>query len=134
MPYQLSWYRENYIVLATVSGDFSLAELEAYGNELSQHYLEGAQTPIHVISDVSAMKKFPTHALTAIRTSESWLRHPKLGWVILIDKNSNPMLRFLLATVTQVVKLKYRMVATPEEALSLLYNLDPALLPVEAKN
>ena len=120
MPYQLSWYKENHIVYAAVSGNFTLEELENYGRELTTDYLEKATAPIHIISDANAMEKFPTQALPAIRSAEGWLRHSNLGWVILIGKKSNPMLGFLLAVVTKVVKLKYKMVTTPEEALSIL--------------
>jgi len=132
MPYQLSWYRENHIVYATVSGNFSLDELQAYGRDLATNYLDPATTPIHIISDAREMGAFPTHALSAMRSTESWLRHPNLGWAILIGKNPNPMLSFLLAVVTKVVKLKYKMAATTEEALSMLCNIDPTLLAVES--
>jgi hypothetical protein len=125
MPYQL-------IVYAAVSGNFTLEELEAYGRELTTNYLDPATAPIHIISDANAMEKFPTQALPAIRSSEIWLRHSNLGWVILIGKKSNPMLGFLLAVVTKVVKLKYRMVATPEDAFSTLCNLDPTLLAIKS--
>lgn len=131
MPYQLSWYQENHIVYAAVSGNFSLAELEAYGQELTTHYLNPATNPIHIISDARAMGAFPTHALSAMRTTEGWLRHPNLGWAILIGQKPNPMLNFLLAVVTKVVKLKYKLAATPEEAFTMLQTMDSTLSPSE---
>jgi hypothetical protein len=132
VPYQLSWYRENQVVLAAVSGNFSLEELQAYSNDLTTQYLDLATAPIHIISDAREMGTFPTQALPTIRSSESWLRHPNLGWAILVGKHGNPILGFILALVTKVVKLKYKLAPTPEAALSMLCNIDPVLSPVES--
>lgn len=120
------------MLYATFSGNLTLDELEAYGRDLSNQYLNLATRSIHIISDAHDLVKFPTNALSALRATESWLRHPNMGWAILINKNANPMLDFLLAVVTKVVKLKYRKATTPEEALSLLRTLDPTLLPSES--
>jgi hypothetical protein len=127
MSYRLSWYHENHVVYAAVSGNFTVAEFEAYGEELIEQYLDGASHPIHIISDVSRMEKFPTQVWTAIRTTEPWLRHPHLGWIILLKPSSNPMLRFLLSAVNQVVGIRYHVVETADEAYMLLQQLDETL-------
>ena len=127
MPYRMSWYRENQVVYAAVTGNFTVAEFEAYGEELVESYLDGAQHPVHIISDVSQMEKFPTQVWTAIRATEPWLRHRNLGWIILLKNGSNPMLRFLFSAVTQVVGIRYHIVETPEEAFMLLQQLDDTL-------
>jgi hypothetical protein len=132
VPYQLSWYQENRVLFVVFSGNLTLDELEAYGRDLSNQYLNLATRSIHIISDARTLEKFPTNALYALRATEGWLRHPNMGWAILINKTANPMLDFLLAVVTKVVKLKYRKAATPEEALSMLRTLDPTLLPIES--
>src|SRR5262245_32176351 len=124
MSYQLSWYRGNQVVYATISGDFTAAEFEGYGVDLIEQYLDPASYPIHIISDVGEMKTFPTQVWTAMRLTEPWLRHPRLGWIILLRRGSNPMLRLLLSTVNQVVGVRFHVVETPDEAFTLLQQLD----------
>jgi hypothetical protein len=114
-------------VYAAVSGDFTTAEFEAYGQDIVEQYLDHAAHPIHIISDVSQMEKFPTQVWTAIRATEPWLRHRRLGWIILLKHRSNPMLRFLLSTVNQVVGVRFHVVETAEEAYTLLQQLDDRL-------
>src|SRR5258705_10114284 len=99
MPYRLSWYHENHVIYAAVSGNFTVAEFEAYGEELIGSYLDSATCPLHIISDVTRMEKFPTQVWTAIRATQPWLRHRNLGWIILLKNGSNPMLRFLFSAV-----------------------------------
>lgn len=45
MPYRLSWYHENHVIYAAVSGNFTVAEFEAYGEELIGSYLDSATHP-----------------------------------------------------------------------------------------
>lgn len=82
---------------------------------------------VDIISDVTQMEKFPTHVWTAIRATQPWLRHRNLGWIILLKNGSNPMLRFLFSAVNQVVGIRYHIVETPEEAFTLLQQLDKTL-------
>ena len=127
MPFQLSWYRENQVVYATVSGNFTVTEFESYGEELVELYLDSASYPIHIISDVSRMERFPTQVWTAIRATEPWLRHPNLGRIVLLSSGGNPMLRFLLTAVNRVVGIRYHVVESTEEAYMLLQQLDEKL-------
>jgi hypothetical protein len=127
MPYRLSWYHENHVVFASVSGNFTVAEFEAYGEELVESYLDSAPHPIHIISDASQMERFPTQVWTAIRATEPWLRHRNLGWIILLSSGGNAMLRFLISAVNQVVGIRYHVVETSEEAYMLLQQLDNTL-------
>lgn len=127
MPFRMSWYHENKVVYAAVSGNFTVAEFEDYGEELIERFLDPASRPIHIISDVSEMQKFPTQVWTAIRATEPWLRHPNLGHIILLTPGSNAMLRFLLSAVNQVVSIRYHVCETPEEGFVLLQQMDENL-------
>jgi hypothetical protein len=131
MAYQISWNQVGRIAQAEIRDSISVEELEAYGETLIQDYLEQGQSPVHIISDARGMTHFPTHLLKVKQLTEAWLKHPNIGWAIVIGK-SNPMLNFLAAAVTQVIGVKYRMVATPEEALETLQKLDASLLHVNS--
>jgi hypothetical protein len=127
MPYRLSWYQENHVINAAISGNFTVPEFEAYGEELIENYLDSAIHPIHIISDVSQMERFPTQVWTAIHATEPWLRHRNLGWIMLLSPGGNAMLRFLVSAVNQVVGIRYHVVETHEEAYMLLQQLDKTL-------
>jgi hypothetical protein len=131
MTYEMSWTQEGRIAHAKIVDSISIQELEAYGQTLIDNYLERGQAPVHIISDARQMIHFPTNILKVKQLTQSWLKHPNMGWAIVVGK-SNPMLNFLAAVVTQVISVKYRMVATPEEALAILRSFDPSLIVVES--
>ena len=134
MPYRMSWYHENQVIYAAVSGNFTVAEFEAYGEELIERFLDRSDHPIHIISDVSEMQKFPTQVWTAIRATEPWLRHRNLGHIILLTPGSSAMLRFLVAAVNQVISIRYHVCETPEEGFFLLQQLDEHLHEAAAES
>jgi len=131
MAYEITWTQQGRIAQAKIVDSISIEELEAYGQTLIDDYLEAGQAPVHIISDARQMTHFPTNMLKIKQLTQTWLKHPNMGWAIVIGK-TNPMLNFLAATITQVIGVKYRMVATPEEALAILRSFDPSLIAVES--
>ena len=131
MPYRLSWYQEKRIVLAVVMGVYAVEEAEAYSQELIDKYLERGQAPVHLIGDTLKMRQFPTSLITVQQINERWLRHRNLGWVVAIG-NNNILLNFVAATVTKVIGVNLRMVATYAEAIETLKNVDATLDQIKA--
>jgi len=126
MPYQLSWYQQGRIAQSVLSGNISIEEMQAYNQELIDNYLNAGQAPVHIIADTQKMRQFPTSLIKAKEINEKWLRHPNLGWAVVVG-NNNILLNFLAAAVTKVIGVNYRMVVTHEEAIATLHKIDPTL-------
>jgi len=126
MPYRLSWYQKNRIVLAVMTGVYTVEEMQARNQELIDQYLERGQAPIHLISDARDMRQFPTSMIKVQQINESWLRHPNLGWTVIVG-NGNILLNFLAAAITKAMGVKHRTVATHEEAIETLKKMDTTL-------
>src|SRR5262245_37910318 len=114
MVYEIAWQQPNRIIKVVLNGDISVEELHRMSDDLVAH-LEQGQPPVHLISDARKMGKFPVKLTSVKEASERYLRHPNMGWAVVIGK-SNPVLNFLAATVTHIIHVNYSMVATPEEA------------------
>jgi hypothetical protein len=123
MPYKLSWYLEGRIAQSTLTGSVSIEEMEAYNQDLIDKYLNVGQPPVHIISDTRDMRQFPTSLIKVKEINEKWLRHPNLGWAVVVG-NSNILLNFLAAAVTKMIGVNYRMVATHEDAIVTLKKID----------
>jgi hypothetical protein len=128
MAHEISWQQPNRIIKVVVDGDQSIEDLGRISDELVAYLAQG-QPPVHVLSDARTMGKFPVQLNAVKEINERWLRHPNVGWTVVVSK-SNPVLNFLAATVTHIIHVNYRMVATPEEALEVLRLVDNTL-PVE---
>lgn len=126
MPYEVRWYEQDRVIQTVITGDITIPELEAMRDELINDYLTQGQAPIHIISDARQMAKFPSQPLVVMRLTEPWLRHPNMGWAIVVGK-TNPMLNFLAAAVTNLLHVNYRMTNSVEEAVETLETLDRSL-------
>jgi hypothetical protein len=124
MPYKLSWSLDGRVAQAALTGNISVEEMEAFAQALIDKFLNTGQSPVHIIADTRNMRQFPTSLIKVKEVNEEWLHHPNLGWVVVVG-NGNILLNFLAAAVTKMSGVNYRMVATQEEAIAALKNMDP---------
>ena len=113
-------------------GCFDLGEI--YSLEDANHLkvqmlemLEHATLPLHIMFDISTLKQFPKRMNAETWAMAEWMRHPKLGWLIVINKDTNPMANFLVSAVGKTIGVKTRFVKSPEEALEILARTDMTL-------
>lgn len=126
MPYVLSWNQPERIAFVRFSGDVSIEELTEFSENFSAHYLNASAVKIHLISDARALGKYPTRLSAVRQATEIFLRHEKMGVLVVIG-SLHPLTKFLISMVAQVVGNEYRLVDTEEEALLALYQFDPSL-------
>jgi hypothetical protein len=123
MNYEISWLLKGRIVLHQT---FALPTQDdvAQMDEQFLDYLEQAEAPLlHFIYDMSAQDKVPDLKTMA---NMEFTRHPAMGWAIVIG-TVNPMTKFLITTVSQINKTRFRMFTTREEALAFLQEVDNTL-------
>jgi hypothetical protein len=123
MPFEITWYEKGRIVNARAVGNLSLEEIDGANRQIIEHVNQG-QSPVHLFIDVTAVGKVPTN-LNQMKKSMDVLNNPNLGWAVLVG--ANPVARFLASVISQVMKIRFTIVSTMDEALSFLARQDTSL-------
>jgi len=123
MPYQLSWYRENRVIVGKFQGVVTPDDLQGI-NESAVKLVREGTPPVHDIIDALALEKVPFD-LKLLNKSLQLFKEPNLGWVIVIARN--PLFGFLGTTLSHLGGKRFRMVETWDEALATLARVDTTL-------
>jgi len=122
MPATTEWLEKDRIVITKLFGDLTLDEI-TLANEKHLEMVANGERNIHVILDVSELSKFPTEIRSIKASGDAYLEHPNMGFVMVVGIK-NPILRFLSSIVTQLSSADMRQVATIEEAIARINQID----------
>lgn len=123
MSVTLQWLVEGRVIVSYVWDDFSEGEM-AVGVRKAEQMMETGTPLIHDIIDMRHMGKHPIN-IRRISELMTIFRDDRLGWVVLVSEND--VVRFLSRTVLSLVRGRFRAVATPEEAIAFLQEIDETL-------
>jgi hypothetical protein len=127
LPYENGYYIDKRIIYQHIYGEATLEDLKA-NLEGTNILIEEGIAPIHVISDLREVVKFPMN-INQLKDLYTMSPHPKMGFTILLTNST--VLRFFISIIVQFVKTDYKMVNNYEEALDLLRRIDPTLEGLE---
>jgi hypothetical protein len=126
MSYTFTWEVPNRV------GCFDLGEV--YSLEDATHLkvqmlemLEQATQPLHIMIEIGKLKKFPMRMNSETWAMAEWMRHPQLGWLIVINNDTNPMAHFMVSAVGKAIGVKTRFVKSHEEARETILRIDLSL-------
>jgi hypothetical protein len=121
MPISTSWYIPEKVILNKVSGAMSAEDIQ----EMNRVFVENSPVTgqLHQLIDITEMTKVPTIG-TLRQHSRKASDHD--GYVVIIGK-VNRLLEFTITTAAQFTNLRIMVVATLEEAITKLRNLDTTL-------
>jgi hypothetical protein len=133
MPYTVGWLLENKIILIVGSGIFTIQD--AIGNtnaaaELAEQAAASGPVIVHAISNMLDVIKQPSIAEQFSIRNQLKIA-PNRGWIIIVSK-PNSLVRLITNMTIQLFNLRFRMVASMEEAVSTLQKLDPTLPDLSA--
>ncbi len=123
MKYQISWYVEGRVVL---SEHLQAATLEDVARMDAEYLvlLEQSDAPlVHFIFDMSQQDSVPD---LKTMSSMQFTKHPRFGWSLVVG-HLNPITRFLVSTVAQINKARFRSFTHREDALRFLQEMDSSL-------
>jgi hypothetical protein len=123
MKYRISWYLEGRVVL---SEHFQAGTAEDVAQMDAEYLalLEQSDAPlVHFIFDMSQQDSVPDLKTMA---NMQFTRHPRFGWSLVIG-TLNPITRFLVSTVAQINKARFRSFTNREDALRFLQEMDSSL-------
>jgi hypothetical protein len=96
MACEVSWYRENQIVLIRFFDQCTVDDI-VESNRLGSQYVAAATGIIHMLVDVTDVTSFPVNVFelgNAVKNRDT----QKLGWLVLVIKQSG-LLQFAASTV-----------------------------------
>jgi len=125
MPAKTEWYIEDHILLSTVDVEFTVDELLETNRTIS-NYIVGHSNTIHLIIDVSQLKKFPTNIMPVRESTKAYLTSDSMGCLIIVGIN-NPILRLITDVVAQLSNTNWKQVKTIKDALKTLKDVEPEL-------
>ena len=128
MNYVVQWHIPKRAMLLKVSGDVGVEDLQALNSELI-HYLQEGIAPVHLISVGSNIGHVPTN-LMKIQQSVSFVQHPKLGWTVIVQEVSNPLIVFLVKVAMQASGTKVKYVKNIQTSEETLMRLDQSLAQI----
>jgi hypothetical protein len=119
MPYTTQWFIEGRIIQSKINETLTPELQDSYAALIGNLLDESEMAQSHLMLDY-ANADFP------IFHKRSWLKNPRLGWVVIYGVN-NPLLRWGLAAVLQLEGMRYRIVDTLSDAVEHLREVDVTL-------
>jgi len=123
MGYELSWLKENRVAQIIMQGNVTLQEANQLNDDVIR-LLDAAAPPIHFVTDITHMGKFPTNALQ-IKKSLAYLGHRNAGWFLIVGGNA--LVNTIATVLTQFLRKDYRMFRTHRQAFEFLAKQDATL-------
>lgn len=123
MPYTREWIEYGRIIKTAFNGALTLPELKQSSEEASAMMEEG-QAPVHIITDLTHLKQFPTNLLQ-VKDALPHLSHPAIGWQVFYGAPSLAM--SLIGIFGHVSRTRTRAFVTYEQAVQFLKSQDATL-------
>jgi hypothetical protein len=126
MSYTINWHIPNRVAIVQIEETLTLEDGYAQ-NSYMMPLLNEADQPIHMIIDLTLTRKFPMRLDENVWAGTQYMRHPMMGWLMIINRGSNPLLHMLMSVVGKTTGVKVRFVDSFDEALTSLQKLDLTL-------
>jgi hypothetical protein len=124
MPYQLSWWVKDRVIVEKFWGDFTDEDVSMWEQEILPMLEQTSSPKVHLLLEIADVHSLPS--IGAIRQM-SIPSHPKIGWVVVYGLRKNYVRALLLFTVL-LFNMHYKIVDNQHQALAFLAELD-ALIP-----
>ncbi len=122
MPYNVEWLVEGRVMLVTLSGNLDLEAIDRLTETMTEYFNKGQPPLVHQIYDATSIGNFPTNIMEARKFAERYIRHPLVGWGMIIT--SNTTIKFIGAVVTGIAKTRSRIFGSMDEAITFLAEMD----------
>jgi hypothetical protein len=116
------WFVDKRIVEIRLWGILTVDDIARVAQE-SQRMVREGTAPVHLISDLLAVEKFPS--LLEVRSVSGRETVPGTGWQVIVV--TNPVLRFFGSILMQLAGTNFHFVNTRQEAFAFLNGRDVTL-------
>lgn len=131
MPIEITWLVEGRVLYDQITGSPSIDEFRAGGRRLGELMTREDGQLVHILLDISAMKRMPTQIGGMSEASRPFMAHPNAGWIIAFG-SSDRMVNLIGTIVSQIFRSRFRFFRSLEESLRFLQEQDSTLPPLDA--
>ncbi len=129
MAFETKWVDEKRIIYTRLTGTLTSQEAQEMSDTHARFLSEGI-APVHLIVDVTGLSGVPTN-LRQNTSMGGYLRHPSLGWTVLIG--GNVLVNFMVSVIGQVFKFRYSKRDSFDDAIAYLSAQDQTLSGVRER-
>jgi hypothetical protein len=126
MSYTSEWQIPNRVILFQLGETYTLEDAGRLNNQMLNLLNESTQS-LHMLVDLAKMHHYPLRLTEEVWAITLCLRHPQMGWLLVINNGSNPMALFIASVVSKTTGVKMRFVKSREEAMDILHRMDLTL-------
>lgn len=130
MPIEITWLVEGRVLYDRITESPSLDEFRAGGRRLGELMTRDDEPLVHILLDISAMKRMPSQIGAMSEASRPFMSHPNAGWIIAFGSRDR-MVNLIGTIVSQIFRSRFRFFHSLDEALTFLQEQDSSLLPLD---
>jgi hypothetical protein len=119
---------EGQVYLTTVNGHITKEQARENDAYFSAILKRSTAPKVHLIIDGRRMLSIP---MISESSQLQFLYHDRMGYILNIDMFPNPATRFVISTITSMMRICYQDVQTLSAACAFLVSRDPHLPPLD---
>ena len=123
MPFEISWYREDSIILVKINKEERTSTLSDDAARIRALVEASTQSTVHIMMDLTDAQGGSPNVKGNARELASAFKHPRVGWAVTYGNNS-PLIKFLTQMITQILGVRSHIVNTETEAITFLEAYD----------
>ncbi|MGB1285687.1 MAG: hypothetical protein ACPG7F_04055 [Aggregatilineales bacterium] len=127
MPYTYNWLVEGRIMSLHAYGKWTLDELDTSVREFAEKYLDESSQHVHLVINVSEITSMPYNVKRIKEAVTPLHAHEMSEWTVFVGMK-NPVMKMVVAIITQLNNRKVKEVETQDDALHFLRRVDVTLL------
>jgi hypothetical protein len=131
MSADVRWYLENRVIAVRLYGEVRAEEIEWIAQEMTRLIEHSNYTLVHALIDVQNITRVPQNVGVVSRASSTIAGNKRLGWAVHYGTD-NFLLKFLSTMVSQIFKVRFRLVASKALAIQFLQDQDVSLVSLDA--
>lgn len=127
MPYQIRWLVPNKLLIINTYGELTIDDVANMSQESAVMVEESPEIMVHSITDLYKITSYPYNLMELTKAMNKLdLQQNKLGWALMIGI-SNPMLRFIATTLTQLKNYRFRIMDDVDGCFRFLHEVDETI-------
>lgn len=128
MIFKTTWVLEGRILYNYIEGDVSLDAIR-FMSDLNVERINQlhSDNSVHIIIDQRLQAAVRASVLEINDATKTWLSHPQVGWVMVVDRSLTGIARHLATLGSRVYDIQWNLVSSIEDALASLQKVDSSL-------
>ena len=126
MSYTFDWQISDRVVLFILGETYTLEDAGLLNKQMLE-LLGKSEQSLHMLVDLTNTRHYPKRVTEEVWSITQCLRHPKMGWMLVVNNGVNPMAHLIASVVGKTTGVKMRFVKSRDEGIEILLRMDLTL-------